>query len=1415
MSIISEVDWSKLEPYESGRHKSFEELYYQLISNDHKADLKSGATITSIDDSGGGDGVEFYLTFPNGDVWGWQAKYFGRLENSQKEQVKTSLKKAYKVHGTKLKRWTLCSKLDLTPDERGWFDDKLASSKKEGETVLPENHEVKLIHSGTSALLKLLAENPHVHNYFFKDKLLTPKWFADQKRVLENDPRIKSKYVTELYLDTYDENTIGKALCGQNIIPIFDEEFENGQVEMYQREYNDAVNALLTTEAEKEYQGYQQVFRSFAAPHIDVVNSILKDIYELKEMTVNLRLFDADYSSRRQTVRDRLHKLNKYIQEYDKKIDDTVGESLHDVEHDSAIDHKKMSPQEIAIENKKRSKARGLLFGPFYALEEYAYSSLLRLMDVFDMADKSEVHITSAAGMGKTNLAFDIFKTHIENKLPAIFIFGKEVTDVKELHKCLDVSANWQLEEFLGALDVAGAVTKSRVPIIIDGLNESSGWKTIWGDSLASLINLIATKYRHLVLITTYRSSYEDYLFPDNYFQTDDRWRSKIYLHGFNGLTRKAIELYFEYYKLDVQNFSPVLNEFSHPLYLKLFCEVKNPLRQQTVKITSVSKEDIFDVFDEYIAQCNSRITSNLKGLDKKYSKKYTSNKLYEYASAVWNADSRGVGMDTGLFSNEELRAFEGEDLLVYRDILDGQEQIQFTYDLLAGYIIASALIKANPLQELAKSDDFKLKILNRNSRHPLFNDILRSLIVVGVKRENKFLFEILDDEFVANYCMEALFEIDANYLRENKAVARFVKECLEKEGNLRRFLELSKSCDFEPSHPFNFAYWSDVLKQMRMVDRDLVWSEKIRTDYSEYSDHLVESLYERCRGDNALTERTRLAALKVMWILTTTRHRLRDEATRAIYWYGRKMPTGLFDLMEQAIEVDDPYVFERVMAAAYGVAMAFHGMPKSQWVDDFNKKELSTWGRFLFDRIFAKAAPNPTTHILTRDYAKRIIDISLMHNDKILTKDEQRLITYPLSKYPHTTWKISKDKDSGKYRDGNAPIGMDFENYTVGGLVEGRAPYDNLHVEYKKVMGNIYWRLYDLGYSLKAFGEIDKQIAVRGGYSRSGNKSESTDRYGKKYSWIAFFECAGRRSDDGLLKDFDGELEVRISEVDIDPSFPVELRETDFYKRLGNRSLIGDLSASTEDWLNDGSELDESKYLFADELEDESGSWILLNGRISQKDSEETIRDVYLAISAVIVDDADYKKVTDFLNKHQGQYFRFSIPDNTQSFYTFAGELPWSELMPDDYTRPFYINLHKKHDDGESISIQTTPTTYESAWESYHSAIIPSNHTLIPVKPIARQLATRLMPQSSDLIDKNDEKVSLAFSSAMPERGHSSFLYIKRDVIDKYLAKNNKRMIWFRWAEKRWFENGISNYSNRSSKSAYVEHCNIIPYEP
>ncbi len=82
-----------------------------------------------------------------------------------------------------------------------------------------------------------------------------------------------------------------------------------------------------------------------------------------------------------------------------------------------------------------------------------------------------------------------------------------------------------------------------------------------------------------------------------------------------------------------------------------------------------------------------------------------------------------------------------------------------------------------------------------------------------------------------------------------------------------------------------------------------------------------------------------------------------------------------------------------------------------------------------------------------------------------------------------------------------------------------------------------IIWRMKQLGYSEETFSEKEKEIDQTDNYSRHYN-STRIERYGKKYSWIAYFELYGHFILKKLIEPENKEG-CRISSVDIDPTFP------------------------------------------------------------------------------------------------------------------------------------------------------------------------------------------------------------------------------------------------------------------------------------
>lgn len=148
-------------------------------------------------------------------------------------------------------------------------------------------------------------------------------------------------------------------------------------------------------------------------------------------------------------------------------------------------------------------------------------------------------------------------------------------------------------------------------------------------------------------------------------------------------------------------------------------------------------------------------------------------------------------------------------------------------------------------------------------------------------------------------------------------------------------------------------------------------------------------------------------------------------------------------------------------------------------WSDpSFARVDLPQWGRTLYEQMFAPTGSNATTHILSRDYARRTIEIALLHHHDLLNEEESQRVKPPYVAGGIREWGESEDRDKDKYREGNAPLGMDFDNYTLGSLVQGRSNYEYSHPGLQKVRANVLWRIYQLGFTLERFGTIDQWIA-------------------------------------------------------------------------------------------------------------------------------------------------------------------------------------------------------------------------------------------------------------------------------------------------------------------------------------------------
>ena len=158
------LDWRAIRPLNGSQAAGFEELCAQLA----RAEIPAGA---KFERKGTPDaGVECFGVLSDGSEWGWQAKYFTTLGDSQFAQLDGSVKTALSRHSS-LTRYFVCVPLDR-PDAR--VDGNKSAMERWTERVSKwerwareSGRHVDFVWWGSSELLERLARTEHVGRVFF------------------------------------------------------------------------------------------------------------------------------------------------------------------------------------------------------------------------------------------------------------------------------------------------------------------------------------------------------------------------------------------------------------------------------------------------------------------------------------------------------------------------------------------------------------------------------------------------------------------------------------------------------------------------------------------------------------------------------------------------------------------------------------------------------------------------------------------------------------------------------------------------------------------------------------------------------------------------------------------------------------------------------------------------------------------------------------------------------------------------------------------------------------------------------------------------------------------------------------------------------------------------------------------------
>ena len=1065
-------------------------------------------------------------------------------------------------------------------------------------------------------------------------------------------------------------------------------------------------------------------------------------------------------------------------------------------------------------------------------------------------------------GTGKTHLLCDVTSERLASKAPTVLVLAKNFEGDVLADICVRLGAVTSVKDKFAELEGAGQGEKGRTVFVVDGVNE--GRRREWRQAISTLLSIVAN-HPNIGLVVTCRTPFEAIAIE----KSDLERFHRLQHYGFDDQEFDAQAAFFQYYQLPLPEVPLLDREFSRPLTLKLICQsLQNLSSKKLAKgfagIASGQRGMTF-VLESFVNRVGQPIEHEFGLQDKgcwillKGDDQFANKRIAGFAPCM-AANLRGYVLPSEAdrivaASRPSLRLAQRRQLLellrtnglieedaIWYSTTSGQHKSRLVYRLpyqrFSDHLIARHLLKAylDPSSPATIKSSFAVssplgkifRLTDRNFSHYAEPGWAQALITefperVGTRlptRERELFFSLPQEA----KDLSAYFEpfIDGLFWRSPTAFTEGTRMVINEYlgGNSRaweRVVDALAAIATKPNHPYHAKRLYKYLSRYPMADRDLKWSEYLRRRYASLTIHRLLTWAEKL--DTVSMTRAAAAELVVLFslVLTTVVRSDRDLATKALVLIGEQHPDVLFSHAVACLDFNDPYLPERVLAAAYGTALS---LVDSKMAASF-MPILGELAQKLYLQMFAPSARRATHHTLMRDYSLGIIEVAQRAGCVKLPKTSASYLNRPFPNTPSPFTSDGTSVESVKDEIGHA-IQMDFGNYTIGRLIPSRANYDNKNPDYVRVRAKIERRIFDLGYREERFKDVEAEIGRNSWNARDEHK---VDRYGKKYSWIAYFEMWGERDANRKLPDW--RQGSRTSDCGVDPTFPkAPPRWTPPIP-----DLFGPPAATTEDWVAGGFTPNWHSLLVVPEINGHRGEWVLVEGFVQGADSSHD-RELFAFLRGVFVAKKDLDTLrSKFLSiDYPGNQ---KIPEGAEEHYLFAGEPSHRHNFArhllkrnDQYRRQTaeaFDEYERDYSAGEkrsltiklaSMSGATTggeeasviefdvPTTrhipgvrlelpsIQFGWESYHSAQNTFSGFHIPAPSLIQRLGLSCSNREIDFFDASGHPATLYRQAGEGFFGDKhKLLYIRADLVRRYLKETRQVLVWCNWGERDWLK--------------------------
>lgn len=945
-----------------GQRASFEELVCQLA---RRTPPEDALEFRRVHGAGGDGGVEAYWLCRDGSKTGFQAKFHLKSAEIDWNKIGASVRQALDNH-PELRRYVVAMPCDLTDatgrkgktGSQAWAEHK---AEWEG-WANDRGGAVEFELWGQSELLDALAatELSGLVRYWFDRLRFDASWFSRQLARAVDD--LDERYHPDDHVDVVATDTLDGLIRGS----------------VLRERLAQAITRFL------EIDGLSDALKRHGHPLNDGQVSTLDGITSVIRRAAESLAFPrwqvwptAEWLAATRRCLDVLSDLQNWIWLQEPK---RAAEDLGSLRtHNSWISAREAS-------DRAWEAADGL-----HALLE---SSIVQ-------ADASRfIYAVGPAGAGKSHLLAHWAKRQIVRSRPVILLLGTQFDQRdpwQQVKERLDVTG-WTTDELLDALDAAAEAAATRCVIIVDGINEAAGAR-LWISRAPSFLEDVR-KRSNLALVFSCRSEYRDSVIPGSVVERATR----LWVHGFTTYRERerAAQVYMERWGIARPAMPRLTEEFTNPLLLRTCCEALRKRNENTWPQGAQGASRLLRLYVESLANGldhpsppDDRLAKPLigafdalaasmarAGCD--YVRRPDADRIISGEFAAYGGPAHHRTWMDAMLRAGALRSDPDPERL--GDDVVADDVVRIAFQRFADLLIANVLItSARDTAGLARS------FAPGGALEPLLRPdgylrgapgVLAALAILVPERLGRELVDLLsggEARWWRDWAVQEAFT--------QSVISRAETAWSERARVL--FNSLSQGISSAPpqlrvlaqvavieGHPLNADALHQRLIAIPLPDRDAFWTvglshigrgfDPVDDEAKEETDpHPVHELIEwawhapkQALPDEAL----RLASVFLCWCLTAAHRAVRDRATRALGAILLDRPLLFPPLLAQFSRVDDPYVIERLLAAAYGIACA--GLERAVAVDYAQAidEHLIDAGRF-------------PRHLLTRDFARGIVE--------------------------------------------------------------------------------------------------------------------------------------------------------------------------------------------------------------------------------------------------------------------------------------------------------------------------------------------------------------------------------------------------------------------------------------------------------